>query len=112
MNQWFLSWSGSFEALKTIKDIPVSIHPNRQNYFEKAVEVLAADHPAAALWILLRCWTKAAAVLPKTDSPYKDWQAMIHQLDLDSKGLPGRLEVLDTVLDRIEESVDQLQQTI
>jgi hypothetical protein len=106
---WLANWAASFEALKSVKDCPVSVHPNRRNYYEKAVEALAVDRPAAAVWIMLRTWTKAAAVLPKSEPSYKDWQNMCRQLSLDAKHLPARLEALDHVLDQVEEAVDRLQ---
>jgi hypothetical protein len=57
---------------------------------------------------MLYTWTGAAAALPKTEQPYKDWQSLIKQLELDNKGIAGRLEELDHLLDSVEEMTDRL----
>ncbi|KAF0111261.1 MAG: hypothetical protein FD147_1012 [Chloroflexi bacterium] len=106
---WLAGWMSAFDALKTEKDAPAAIHPNRRNYYEKAVEALTADRPAAALWIILRTWTKASAALPKSGTPYKEWQNMCHQLNLEAKNLPQRLDALDAALDLVEEVVDAMR---
>jgi hypothetical protein len=105
---WLENLSQAFEALKTAKTIPPSVHPNRRNYFEKAIFAMAEERPAAALWVLLDVWTMAAAALPKSEDTYKAWQTFCQHLKLDGKNLPARLEELDTTLDQVEEVVDSL----
>lgn len=105
---WLDSLSTAFEALKTAKTIPPSIHPNRRNYFEKAIFAMSEERPAAALWVLLDIWTMIAAQLPKTDHSYKEWQAFSQQLNLDNKKLLSRLDGLDAAIDQVEEIVDGL----
>ncbi len=105
---WLESLSSAFEALKEVKTVPPSIHPNRWNYFEKAIYAMAEERPAAALWVLLDVWTMAAANLPKSEQPYKEWMSFCQQLKLDNKNMPVRLEGLDAALDQVEEVVDNL----
>ncbi|MCX6055714.1 MAG: hypothetical protein NTZ74_12550 [Chloroflexi bacterium] len=109
LNQWLKSWSITFDALKNEKETLISIHPNRKSYYEKAIEALAVERPAAALWILLWTWTKAVSVLQKSEPSYREWQEMCKHLLLDSKNLPERLRSLDNILDRVEETIDTLQ---
>lgn len=105
---WLENLSSAFEALKEVKTVPPSIHPNRWNYFEKAIYAMAEERPAAALWVLLDVWTMAAANLPKSEQPYKEWMSFCQQLKLDNKNMPVRLEGLDAALDVVEEVVDNL----
>ena len=103
---WVPQWLGSFDALKTIKDAPLDVVPTRRNYYEKAADVFSDDHPAAALWIMLRTWTTMAAVLPKSEAPYKEWQSMIKTLGLDSRGLHDRVQPLDELIESVEVAVE------
>jgi hypothetical protein len=105
-NAWTPQWLGALDAIKTIKDVPLDLIPTRRNYYEKAAVSLADERPAAALWIMLRTWTTAAAVLPKAEAPYKQWQAFIRALGLDGHALPERIEALDALLDNVESTID------
>lgn len=105
---WLAGLSNAFEALKSAKTIPPSVHPNRRNYFEKAIYAMAEERPAAAIWVLLDVWTMAAANLPKSDAPYKEWQTFCHQLQLDGKSISARLAALDAVIDQLEETIEGL----
>jgi len=57
---------------------------------------------------MIYTWTRAAPALPKNEQDYKDWQALMKQLELDSKGIAGRIEDLDHLLDTVEEAADRL----
>lgn len=103
---WIPQWLGSFDALKTIKEAPLDVVPTRRNYYEKAADVFSDDHPAAALWIMLRTWTTMAAVLPKSEAPYKEWQTMIKTLGLDSRGLHDRIQPLDELIESVEVAIE------
>jgi hypothetical protein len=103
---WMTGLGAAFESLANLPTFPASIHPNRRNYFEKAIHSLQEERPAAAVWILLDVWTMAAAALPKADPVYKEWQTLCHTLRLESKHFPTRLEALDSALDQVEEVVD------
>ena len=106
---WLAGLHNSFEALNAIKLIPPSINPNRRSYYERAILALSEERPAAAVWVLLDVWTLAANQLPKTEAPYKEWHTFCHQLNLDSKTLPSRLDALDSALDKVEEVIEGLQ---
>lgn len=106
--QWMESYVLVFDALKEGKSPPVSLAPFRRTYYEKAINATYPHSPAAAVWLLLYTWTKAAAALQRTDQPYKDWQSLCRQLQLESRDLPARLEAFDAVLDAAEEAVDRI----
>jgi hypothetical protein len=104
--KWHAQWLAAYDTVKVLKEAPVKFAANRRGYYEKAMEVLAPDHPAASLWILLVTWTELAALLPKTESLYKEWQSFIRILGLDSKGIAEHLANLDTLLDLVESTID------
>ena len=102
------SYHRLFDTLKDDPDAPASMPLYRRPYYEKAVRALYPVNPAGALWLMVYTWTRAAPALPKTEQDYKDWQALIKTLELDSKGVAGRLEDLDHLLDMVEEAADRL----
>lgn len=108
-DQWLAAYPVVFESLKETAASPASLQYFRRGYYEKAARALYPNHPAAAIWILLRTWTKAAAVLPKSGQAYKDWQSFVKSLELDSRHMPARLDALDHLLDTVEETVERLQ---
>ena len=107
---WFTSWESAYTQLNEIGKAPVTLNLTRKNYYLKAITSLAEERPAAALWMLLFTLTRMAALLPKSDAPYKDWQSLARQLTLDTKGIPARLELLDASLDSIEEALERITQ--
>jgi hypothetical protein len=109
MDKWLSQWQASYDAIKGQKEIPVNLVPSRRNYYEKAITVMAPDHPAAALWLLLITWTELAVLLPKTESLYKEYQACVRTLGLDSKNMAGRRAGLDTLIDMVENNIDRWQ---
>lgn len=106
---WLAGWSNAFEALKNEKNIPAVLNPLRRSYYEKALETLFEERPAAALWILLRTWTQAAAYLPKSEEPYKEWQHLCKDIGLEAKKITQNLDSLDATLERIEERLESIQ---
>ena len=107
---WVDQYALMFDELKGLDadKVPAGVNVNRRNYFEKAVKDMVSDRPAAALWILVRTWTKAAAVLPKSGQAYKDWQSLCKAIQVDARSLSERLEALDVLLDSAEEAVDRV----
>ena len=110
MDKWKSQWLSAFDAIKGLKGTPVKFIPARRNYYEKAVTALSPDHPAAALWLLLTTWTEIVALLPKSEVLYKEYQAFVRALDLDSKEMPVRLAGLDALLDMVEGNIDRWQE--
>ncbi len=105
---WLEGLGAAFESLKEAKAIPPSIHPNRRNYYEKAIFAMAEERPAAAVWLLLDIWSMAASCFARTEEPHKTWLSFCQELGLDNKTLTSRLDGLDAALDQVEEAVDSL----
>lgn len=108
-DDWLPAWKSSLEGLRTIEDAPVSLGRYRRAYYEKAITALADERPAAALWILLRTWTLAAQFLPRSEEPYKAWQSFTKELELDSKHFEERVSAIDSMVDRVDEAIEQWQ---
>ncbi len=106
---WYEQWNQSLLALKGNKEAPIELGPARHNYYLRAAEALASERPVAALWIMLRTWTLAAACLPKADPLYKEWQSFSHALELDGRNLMNRLADLDVLIDNVDTYLDRLQ---
>ncbi len=105
---WLNGLDNSFESLKELKSIPPGIHPNRRNYFVKAISVLAEERPAAAVWILLYVWTSISAVLPKSGAAFKEWNSFCRQLGLDTRSMAQSLDTIDALLDQVEERIEKI----
>jgi hypothetical protein len=105
---WADTYHQMFDNLKDSPNAPVSMPFFRRAYYEKALRALYPANPAGALWLLLYTWTRAAAALPRAEQPFKNWQEVSRQLELDGKGINARLETLDHLLDSVEEAADRL----
>ncbi len=110
-DSWMPAWRETMAALKSIPDAPVSLSRYRKAYYERAITALADERPAAALWILLRTWTLAAQVLPRSEESFKAWQSFSKDLELDSKHFSDRVESIDHLIDRVDEAIEQWQQS-
>ena len=106
--KWSAAYPSIFSADLSSDEKLVSLQPFRRSYYEKAIQALYPVHPAAAIWLLLYTWTKAAARMKHKEQPYEDWLALCRDLGLDKEHLAARLDPLDHLLDTTEEAVDLL----
>ena len=103
---WIADWEAALDAVGTLDKYPARLHPYRKAYYLDVVKAFRSDHPAAALWLLLRNWTMAILSL-SGDSPHRlPWVAACEKLNLYIEDLPDRLDALDVYLDSIEEVVE------
>jgi len=103
---WLPAWKAALHAAGLQPGCPASLHPARLGYFERAVQALLDNTPPAALWLVLRTWTRAAALLPDGSPEQADWLAAAEALGLRGDGLQDRLQALDSYLDSVEETLD------
>ena len=104
---WQKDWSEAYKIAAGHTDRPLRLHACRLGYYQRAAEALWADHPAAAAWLLIRTWSRAAQYLP-TDSPLMlSWDSACAALNLSPDQFSERLEQLDVYLDLVEETLDQ-----
>ena len=105
---WSAAYPGIFAPVMANDENQVCFQPFRRSYYEKAIQALFPLHPAAAVWLQIYTWTKAAAAFKKDEQPYKHWLSLCNQLGLDKGPLSTRLDPLDHLLDTAEEAVDRL----
>lgn len=110
---WQTAWKETLQAASVTTDCPQALLPARQAYYLRASGKLRETHPAAALWILLRTWTRAACLLAARpaasweNNPHRQtWLEVLQTLGLDEAGFPARLGALDGYLDAVEETLD------
>lgn len=103
---WLPAWKAALQEVAHLPACPASLHPARLAYYERAVHALLETTPPAALWLLLRSWTRAADLLPAESAALAEWLSVAQALGLTASGLPDRLQALDSYLDTIEETLD------
>ena len=100
MRGWLLSWEAAYDAAEGDGDL----HSHRKQYYLRAMAAMVAgDTPQAALWPLLRTWTKAVGMLGGTGAHTRAWMAACDQLDLLGEHFEAKLAGLDAYLDTVEE---------
>ncbi len=105
--QWFEPWKESLQAASQIKEVPPRLAPPRLLYYERAAAALNEENTPAALWLVLRTWTRAVHVLHPDDSQQTPWADACHELGLLDKPFEERLAMLDSYLDGVEETLDE-----
>ena len=104
---WLPGWKTAFLMAAENAKVDQSIHAARLNYYEKAIEALAAgETPLTSLWPLINTWTLAAHVL--SDEQAGEWKAAALQLGLLGAGFEKRVSELDQFLDEIEVRLDEI----
>ncbi len=84
-----------------------SVHPQRRFYFLQGMgALLETSQPEAAVWPLLRTWTRLAAAAPAGAGVVNNWQAAAQELGLLGEAFEERLQGLDIYLDRVEETLE------
>ncbi|GAP12874.1 hypothetical protein LARV_00614 [Longilinea arvoryzae] len=97
------AWQSTLTAAAALPEAPARLHTARRLYYERAVDALREDQPAAALWILLRTWTLAVLA----GAPDAGWKDACRALELDEAHFERRLAGLDGYLDGVEEAQDE-----
>lgn len=107
LNSWLVEWQNAYLAAPA-EHTPARLHPQRYNYYHKAMQaILAGPQPLAILWPLLRTWTLLVNILPPASAPYQAWQNALTQAGLLGAGFPERLVALDAFLDLIDETLEK-----
>ena len=65
--------------------------------------MLDGETPQAALWPLLRTWTKVVGTLDEDGEHMRGWTAACDELNLLGEHFDGKLAGLDAYLDTVEE---------
>ena len=110
LTNWFDDWKACLQTVSQMENVPPRLAPTRLYYYERAVAALNEENTPAALWLVLRTWTRAISML-KTDSEHvQAWQNACQQLELDGTHFQQHLSLLDRYLDSVEETLDSWAQ--
>jgi hypothetical protein len=99
-------WRAALQAASAPSDAPARLRPARLPYYERAITAMAEESVPAALWLLLRTWTRAARALADEQAQVSQWQKACQQLAISAERLPERLSAVDAYLDTVEETLD------
>lgn len=99
-------WKASLTAVSQLEKAPARLTEPRLSYYERAAAALNEENTPAALWLVLRTWTRAMLALDEIDIPLKRWQNACSMVELDNEHIDQRLEMLDAYLDAVEETLD------
>ena len=111
---WLPDWRIAFLTATENSRVDPSIHPDRLNYYMKAIEaLLAGESPLTCLWPLVNTWTLAVNALdnPATglgEAHIGPWRAAVEQLGLLGAGFEEQVSQLDLYLDEIEAQLDKI----
>lgn len=103
---WISSWQESFTQVGAKGSPPPKLHPARLIYYKKAVSALWQEHPVAALWILIKSWTDAAAELDPDSPEILPWLEAMQSLQLNQDHFRQKISDLDRLIDRVEEVLE------
>jgi len=103
---WIENWDAAFSAFQKSENTDLSFHPCRRNYYRNAILGLKEGNNQAALWILLRTWSKMAAQLSPNGVSQHGFDDLLDALSLAADDLESRLQGMDQFLDVIEEAID------
>jgi hypothetical protein len=102
---WMAGWKATYLAAAHQEEAPARLHAGRLPYYERAAAALWEPHPVAALWILLRTWTLAAAQLAPGAPQLDAWQSACQMLGLGVEQMEERVLALDQYLDVVDEAL-------
>lgn len=103
--RWLPGWGEALKSAAALPQHPPRLAACRRHYYERAVNALHADSPAAAMWTMLHSWTRAAAVLGDDSACLPGWRNALEDLGLGT-GFAQRLEPLDAYLDSVDETLE------
>lgn len=104
---WQSPWQAALSRAAADPACPAHLHSARHPYYRHAAQALFETQPAAAVWLALRTWSKAATLVPAGDEALMEWQQALAVVGLDAAGFSTRLDALDAYLDGVEETVDE-----
>jgi hypothetical protein len=104
---WQKQWQNDLKLIGEQPTCPIALSPIRHPYYTRAAEALVTDHPAAALWIMLRTWTQSILCLNTTQEEQTAWQSCLTDLGLWGPSFQNQLIKLDEYLDHVEEILDK-----
>lgn len=103
---WLSGWREAFAAAGSAATASPRLSRCRLSYYESAAKLFHVEHPAAAVWLLMRTWSQALCHLPAENPHRQGWMDACKAIALDEEHFPERLNIMDAYLDNIEETLD------
>jgi hypothetical protein len=108
-NEWpalTQAWEEALVASGKSYGCPPRLSLDRLAYYTRAVASMQSDHPAAAMWLILRTWTRTLHHLPPDSPTRAAWLPFAGLFGLEETGLDPRHDQLDAYLDAVEETLE------
>lgn len=105
--RWMEPWRECLRAASQLENVPPRLAPPRFYYYERAAAALNEEEPPAALWLILRTWTRAIHLLEPGSEHHKTWEQACTEFELDQTHFESRLNLLDSYLDAVEDTLDE-----
>ena len=99
-------WSAALHAAAQSDECPPRLSTPRHPYYQRAVDAMRDDEPAAALWVLFETWTEAICCLPADETLRQQWDSARQSLGLGAEQFTERVSAADAYLDTLEETLD------
>ncbi len=107
VQSWLPAWRETYQATAGSPTCSIRLKPERQLYYEHAIQaLLESPTPAAAVWPLLTTWTEAMVCQPVDATLQTSWATVCRALHLGADEFSHKLEALDAYLDRIDEILE------
>jgi hypothetical protein len=103
---WFANWNATLKSIQGGPAVPAPLQPCRLSYYTHAADALFSHVPAAAIWLLLRTWTKSLSSSTTPAALPPEFEDVLRTLGLDEAHFDDRLANLDAYLDQLEESIE------
>ena len=103
---WLNQWQTAMREAAALENAPLPLSKIKHPYYINAAEALFPDHPAAAVWILLRTWTNAVCLLAEDSPSTQYWQEALQVINLDETHFTERIKAFDAYQDTVEETLD------
>jgi len=108
--KWLAAWAEAYDAASESENAPARLHPTRKAYYQRAMEAMWTENPAAALWSFLWTWSRMRGLLHPGNPVLDTWNGIAETLSLAPQHMEDRLNALDAYLDAVEETLDAWQQ--
>jgi hypothetical protein len=105
IKDWLPGFSQAFDSVGEAASLTVS-PPRREYYLQAVAALLETDYPEAALWPMLRSWTRLVSKPGLPESVLAGWREFIQILGLQGNEFENRIQGLDAYLDRVEELLE------
>lgn len=103
MQDWLPAWESAFDAAVENQPEQVGLHAFQKRYYLSAIKaMLASENPRAALWPLLRTWTRAVNSMGDKGEHLSAWMNACDELNLLGDHFVGKLAGFDAYLDTVE----------